>query len=628
MTEQDSSAGADLRPDQQEEPEATDTQEAPDAPEVAEGPDGQRAPDTQDAPDTQEAPGAPDVPARRPRGVAVAALVGLVVARGAVHAWQGAHLVLDDWSIIYYGQQDFWGALSPEFRTSRPGAWLALTVVYGVVGAHPGVLLAIVTALNAVVAVLVYLVAARYLPTWWAAAVPAVWVLMASHASLTVWAATVPTLVALCFLAGGTLALQRHHWVVATVCLCAGALSYELVLPAAGVAALVVGDHRRVGWSRRAVMVVALGLVGAWTATHSIYPVSPEVPSLTDFWDSLVGRGVLGVGDPADWLRLTLEWLTLGGAVAALVLFARGDRAPDRGPWLVMVGTALVVLGATGWVNLPNLVLPLAQSDRVNALSALGAAAIWVGVARALWVRRLRVVTIAVAAVLCAIAAVGQVAAMASWSAAGGDVAALFRYLDDTFQYADSRDFVVGLNRTPITHDGVFALGGEGFADPAARVSLGDGAGSVVLAGDPQELVGTGRGTLVDWTDVLGGDPFPIELLYPEQPIGEAHAVPDQQTIVFAGWAYDPSAPTDPIQVQLRANSQTVTVTADQPSPELADSHPEAGTQHGFVATVEVENGLQIACVVAINVGAGGDVPLPTRGGAGPDTAYCTGVPD
>ncbi len=570
----------------------------------------------------------PEVPAYGPRGVAVAALVGLVVARGALHAWQGAHLVLDDWSIVYHGQQDFWKALSPEFRTSRPGAWLALTVVYGVVGAHPLVLLAIVTALNAVAAVLVYLVAARYLPTGWAAAVPAVWVLMASHASLTVWAATIPTLVALCFLAGGTLALQRHHWIVATVCLCAGALSYELVLPAAGVAALVVGDHRRVGWSRRAVMVVALGLVGAWTATHSIYPVSPEVPSLSDFWDSLVGRGVLGVADPADWLRLTLEWLTLSGAVVALVLFVRGDRAPDRGPWLVVVGAALVVLGATGWVNLPGLTLPLAQSDRVNAVSALGAAAIWVGVARALWVRRLRAVTIAAAVVLCAIAAVGQVAAMASWSAAGSDVAALFRYLDDTFPYAQSRDFVVGLNRIPITHDGVFAVGGEGFVDPAARVSLGDGAGSVVAAGGPQEFVGTGVGTLVDWTDVLGGDPFPVELLYPEQPVGEATAVGDGQTIVFAGWAYDPSAPTDPIQVQLRANSQTVTVTADQPSPQLADSHPEAGTQHGFVARVDVENGLQIACVVAINVGTGGDVPLPTRGGAGPDTTYCTGVPD
>lgn len=557
---------------------------------------------------------------------AVAALVVLVVARAAVHAWQGAHLLLDDWSIIYYGRLDFWNALSPSFRTSRPGAWLTLTVVYGVVDAHPLVLLAVVTALNALFVVLVYLIAARYLPTWWAVAVPGVWAILASHTSLTVWGSTLPALVALCLLAGGVLALQRDHWIVATVCLCAGALSYELVLPAAGLAVVVVGDHRRVGWSRRAVMVLALGLTGAWMATHSIYPVTPEVPSFSDFWDSLVGRGVLGVAQPADWLRLALEWLTLLGAVVALVAFVRGERSPDRGPWLVMVGAVVVILGATGWVNLPGLVLPLGPSDRVNAVSALGVAAIWVGIAQFLWMHRLRALAVVLAVAACSVAAVGQVASMASWSAAGEDVASLFRYLDETFPEAPSRDFVVGLNHIPIVHDGVFGLGGEGFADPAGRVSMGDGEGSVVLAGDPQQLVGSEVGTFVDWTDVLGGDPFPIELLYPEQPVGAAQAVADGGAVLFTGWAYDPSAPTESIQVQLRVNSQTLTVTADMATPPTANLPAEAGSQHGFVARVDVGLGLQMACAVAINIGAGANVPLITTGGEGPNTAYCTGV--
>lgn len=39
-----------------------------------------------------------------------------------------------------------------------------------------------------------YLVAVRCLPVAAAVAVPAVWLLMASHASLTVWAATMPAL--------------------------------------------------------------------------------------------------------------------------------------------------------------------------------------------------------------------------------------------------------------------------------------------------------------------------------------------------------------------------------------------------------------------------------------------------
>ena len=568
----------------------------------------------------------PASPDRSPTMWAVGGLALLAVARGSIHAWQGAHLILDDFSIVYYGQQEFWAALSPEFRSSRPGAWLILTVVYGEVGAHPLVYLSIVTALNAVFAVLVYLVAVRYLPVAAAVAVPAVWLLMASHASLTVWAATMPALVAMCLLAGGTLALQGRHWIVATICFCAGSLSYELVLPVAGAAVLVVGDHRAVGWLRRALMVVALGLTGAWISTHSIYPVAPALPPLSEFWDSLVGRGIVGNEDPASWLRLGLEWLTLGGAAVGLVAFARGERSPDRGPWLVLVGAALVVLGASAWVNLQFLELPLGPTDRINAVSALGVAAIWVGVAQFLWVRGLQVVAIAATVAFCSVAAVGHVAAMASWSRAGEDVATLFRYLGVEFEAAESRDFVVGLNHIPITHDGVSAVGREGFVDPAARLSLGDGVGSVVAAGVPQEFVGTGAGTLLDWTDVLGGEPFPLDLLYPGQPVGEARAVADGRTIVFVGWAFDPSAPTEPLSVQLRANSQTVTVTADLPSPTLAASNPEAGTQHGFVARIDVDGGLQMACVIAINIAEGGDVPIPTRGGAGPDTTYCTGV--
>lgn len=574
-------------------------------------------------------------PARRdrrsPSWWAVAGLVALVAARGAVHAWQGARLILDDFSILYYAQFDFWRSLSPEFRTSRPGAWLILTVVYGVVGSHPLVFLTIVTVLNALFAVLVYLVAARYVPTAAAVAVPAVWVLMASHASLTVWAATLPALAALCLLAGGTLALQRNRWIVATLLLCAGALTYELVLPAAGVAVLLVGDHQAVRWSRRAVMVVALGLVGAWISTHSIYPVEPEVPPLSELWDSLVGRGIVGTEDPAVWLRLGLEWLTLGGAVVALVAFLRGERSPDRGPWLVLVGAALVVLGASAWVNLHALEVPLGQSDRVNAVSALGVAAIWVGIAQFLWTRDrrgLQVATVVAAVALCGVAAVGHVATMASWSRAGDDVAALFRYLEAEFELPDSRDFVVGPDLATITHGGVAALGTEGFADAARGLTIGDGPGSVTLALGPAEF--TDRpGTLIDWADALGGPPYDYELWAGGSPVGEARATPEGQTIIYEGWAYDSSAPLDPVTVELRFDSEILEVPADQPSPDWATAPAGAGANHGFRTQVEVDGFLNMACVVARNIGPGVSRPLPIEGPPDqPRSTYCVGIPD
>ena len=574
-----------------------------------------------------EAPPGPAPVAVRPptTGWSIGGLVALVVARAVVHAWQGAHLVLDDWTPAYYGRADFWGAVSGDLRTSRPGAWLSLTVVHGLADGRPLVLLGVLTALNAVFVVLVFLLADRFLPRAAAVAVPAVWVLMASHTSLTVWGSTVPTVLALCLLAGGVLLLDDGRWPVATVCLCVAGLTYELVLPAAVVAALVMG--REVRGSARVVMVAALGATGLWMSTHSIYPVDPAVPPLDDLWDSLFGRGLLGNERPAEDFRLLLVWASLAVAVSGLVAFARGRRTRGSGPWLIVVGSALVVLGTMGWVNLHDLSVPLGHTDRINALAALGAAAIWVGAGLVAWARGWRGPTVAVAAVLTVVLMVGNVATMAAWSAAGDDVAALFDHLEGLFPYPDSRDHVVGPDPETIHHDGVFALGAEGFADAAGRLSIGDGQGSVTVAAGPDAFADT-PGILVDWADVLGGEPYPFAERFPGSPVGAADARPDGQTVVFSGWAVDPSAPDVPVTVALRVDGQVIEVVADGPGPEGADLPDGAGAAHGFHAAVDVGPGLVVACAVARDADGGTGVPLPITGPEGPRTSWCVGVPD
>jgi len=97
-------------------------------------------------------------------------------------------------------------------------------------------------------------------------------------------------------------------------------------------------------------------------STHSIYPVDPAVPPFDDLWDSRFGRGLLGNETPAEDLRLLLVWASAAVAVAGLVAFARGRRARGSGPWLIVVGSALLALGTMGWVNLHDLSVPLGHT--------------------------------------------------------------------------------------------------------------------------------------------------------------------------------------------------------------------------------------------------------------------------
>ena len=78
----------------------------------------------------------------------------------------------------------------------------------------------------------------------------------------------------------------------------------------------------------------------------------------------------------------------------------------------------------------------------------------------------------------------------------------------------------------------------------------------------------------------------------------------------FFGWAYDPQAGTDPIEVRVDIDGVQQTLLADRSRPDVAAVFPFAGAAHGFEATVQVAPGSHRVCAWALGVGPGGDASL------------------
>jgi hypothetical protein len=102
-------------------------------------------------------------------------------------------------------------------------------------------------------------------------------------------------------------------------------------------------------------------------------------------------------------------------------------------------------------------------------------------------------------------------------------------------------------------------------------------------------------------------------------PVGALDLVgaPGPGEVRVKGWAFDPDAPTEPLDVRLvvggRAGSPGAAeydfgLIATRARGDVAARYPSAGSRHGFDArTSTVKSGLQPACVYAVNVGLGAD---------------------
>ncbi|MCC5952574.1 MAG: S-layer homology domain-containing protein [Acidimicrobiia bacterium] len=85
-------------------------------------------------------------------------------------------------------------------------------------------------------------------------------------------------------------------------------------------------------------------------------------------------------------------------------------------------------------------------------------------------------------------------------------------------------------------------------------------------------------------------------------------------TVRVRGWAIDPHAGTNPIDVRVEINGIPAAVTrASLNRPDVGAAYPSFGAAHGFDHTFATPSGSLSVCVTGLNVGAGRDARLGCR---------------
>lgn len=530
---------------------------------------------------------------------AVAVLVGLVALRGLVYVAQGAELLSDDWSVLASIEVNGVAEAAPTLQWGRPVAWLVDTVLYGAVGPHPLVLFAVITALNAVVAVLLFLVLGRFVRSSSALAVAVVWVLAANHNTLTVWSATAPTVVALALLLGGVLALTTGRWPLAGVLLALSVLSYELTAPPAIAAVVLLPAARPLGWRPRAAMGALVVLATAWVAHDPLTDPRWDVPGVDLVWRALFSDGLLGTADGPTRLVHYLGDLVLVGVVVAVVAYLLGERDREDGPVLVLWGVAVIALGSLAWLNLGLGQEGIGMQDRLLAVSSIGAAMVLVGVLQLAW-RHLRGAAVVAAVLLVGVLVIGQFVSLRAWARAGEDAIALQRFLALVADPSPDAPVDVTVGSGLREHNGVIGIDeGNGSAAGAYLLAFGEGSGRLRLVRDEAEFVPVLPGErLIDWRWVdnfaaIDGDG-----------IGFVAAVtvpgPGQATVF--GWADRGPDGGEPVEVEITVDGDVVgrvVATAERPDVALALGRDDPA--HFFELAVDVPAGDHAVCARVVD---------------------------
>lgn len=459
-----------------------------------------------------------DAPWLHDRRSALVILTGLVVCRAAVYVALGVNFILDDWSLeALRATEGRWQSVptGQDLVNARPGAWLTFTLLHGIVGPHPLVQFLVLTAVNVAVVLVLYLVLSRFFDRAVALAVTAVWVLLPIHQSMTVWSGTSQIAVGALALLLGILAYTHGRWLLAGLAMSASILCYELSVPLAFAAAVLVATPlaplaptaaapvRPLGWRARLGVLAMLAATTWWSRSHAVYPVELEMPSPATLWSGHFGIGLLGSLESPDALVAAAGAVVAALAAVCLVWWVRGTRGRDEGPSLVLAGVGVFGLGLYVSVTVATGVLGF--NDRLYSLSSIGAAMMLVGIGMFLW-RRVPVTTLVLGGLLVVGAAVGQFVSLRSWSQAGADTVALLRYLEATYPDPANTDFIVG--PTPVFRNNVVGITSPyGGADPAFELRFPDGDGSLVVANSKEEFVPVeGTESLVDWSRVLGAN--------------------------------------------------------------------------------------------------------------------------
>lgn len=466
---------------------------------------------------------------RRP---AFLVLTSLVLGRAAVYAFQGVNFILDDWSLEYLrAAEGAWSSVptGQDLVNARPGAWLTFTLLHGIVGPHPLIQFAVLTAINLALVLVLYSVLARFVDRSMALLVTAIWVLLPTHQSMTVWSGTSQVAVGVLVFVLGLWAFTQGRWVLAGLGFAASILCYELSVPAAFAATVLVATplvplrtdatppRRPITLLTRGGTLVFVGLATAWSRAHPVYELELRMPSPATLWSGHFGFGLFGSLETPDRLVMLAGGLFAAGIAVCLIWWLAGDRGRNEGPSVAIAGAAVFLLGLT--VSFTATTGVLGFNDRLYALSSIGAAMMVAGLGTFLW-RRVPVVTLGLGVLLFAVVLVGQFVSLRSWSYAGGDVVALLNHIERTYPDPENTNFIVG--PTPKYRNNVMgAVSPYGGADAAFRLTFPDAGppcqpvpapcqASLTIANSTEEFVPTDRGeTLIDWTSVLGADGTP-----------------------------------------------------------------------------------------------------------------------
>jgi hypothetical protein len=319
--------------------------------------------------------------------------------------------VLDDWFALANARFDgWWMAAGAEQWRARPGAGAVYAVVFGLVGRHPAVALAVQIALVGAAAVLLRRLLVRFVAPSLALAVAALWLLVPNHGSLLLWTSAANITVALVLLLGGLLLLAGDRPAPAALLLACSVLSYEATAPAAVAGALVLpmlqdrSPRRAVAWTAAALLPVA-----AWMVAF-FHPAKRGVRETADLL--LVPGAHLGEGVfPTGPVAVALGTVAL---VACTLVVLDGVRSRRWGPeaGLVGAGALVIALGTLPFVR--YFYAPLGAGDRVNVVAGVGTALSWVGLGAWLWRRSSRPAMVAAGAVV--VVAMGVASVQRSWS--------------------------------------------------------------------------------------------------------------------------------------------------------------------------------------------------------------------
>lgn len=381
--------------------------------------------------------------------------------------WGGAGFYLDDWRNLARLDTVGWLRSAEAGRfASRPGAWSVEMVLYPVLRDRPTAWLLVLVVLNAVAATVLYVAVHRFAPRWVAVATALVWVALPNHTSLKVFPNTAPMVVGLILLMVGIVLADLDRPVHAAVAVAAGGLCLEVML-LPGVAALWALHRWRGRGSRRQLVIASAVIVGTGCLMliHPTYSVSGATRgSPAPVLPAHFGAGLTTV--PA--LAWVLGALAAVGIVVATVQYARGRREEGGGPWLVVVGLAVMAVGLAAFV----LKWPTGyrgQADRNYVVSSVGAAMVWVGVARVLFDRS-RVALGASAGAFLVLLAATNVAFQADWVRSAEETRHLLRAVDCEFDGRPPEGLVVGPSVR--SHGQVRAIH-QFFLDDASRVVVG-----------------------------------------------------------------------------------------------------------------------------------------------------------